>query len=80
MKRVCKKTGNIVIVNHFQSNNKFIAKIEEYINPICCKIGWRSDLSLDDLIDSADLEVDQRYKLKKFDLWNVVFANNNKIC
>jgi len=80
MKRVCKKTGNIVIVKFFNLCNKFIAKIEEYINPICCKIGWRSDLSLDDLIDSADLEVDQRYKLKKFDLWNVVFANNNKVC
>ena len=80
MKRVCKKTGNIVIVNHFQSNNKFIAKVEEYINPICCKIGWRSDLSLDDLIDSADLEVNYKYKLKKYDLWKVVFAVNNKVC
>lgn len=80
MKRVCKKTGKIVIVNHFQSDNKFIAKFEEFINPICCKIGWRSDLSLDNLIRNADLEIDQEYKLKKFDLWKVVFAANNKPC
>jgi phosphatidylethanolamine/phosphatidyl-N-methylethanolamine N-methyltransferase len=78
MKRVCKKTGKIVIVNHFQSNNKFIAKIEEYINPICCKIGWRSDLSLNELVKDANLKIDQKYKLKKFDLWKVIFAINNK--
>jgi phosphatidylethanolamine/phosphatidyl-N-methylethanolamine N-methyltransferase len=78
MKRVCKKTGKIVIVNHFQSNNKFIAKIEEYINPICCKIGWRSDLSLHELVKDANLKIDQKYKLKKFDLWKVIFAINNK--
>ena len=43
-------------------------------------MGWRSDLSLDDLVDSAKLEVDYKYKLKKFDLWKVVFAVNNKVC
>jgi phosphatidylethanolamine/phosphatidyl-N-methylethanolamine N-methyltransferase len=80
MKRVCKKTGKIVIVNHFQSSNKFVAKIEEFINPICCKIGWRSDLSLDELVSNADLEINYKYKLKKFDLWKVVFAVNNKPC
>ncbi|MBI3600736.1 MAG: methyltransferase domain-containing protein [Nitrospinae bacterium] len=80
MKRVCKKTGKIVIVNHFQSSNKFVAKIEEFINPICCRIGWRSDLSLDELASNADLEINHKYKLKKFDLWKVVFAVNNKPC
>lgn len=80
MKRVCKKSGKIVIVNHFQSSNKFIAKIEEFINPLCCKIGWRSDLSLDELVSNADLEINYKYKLKKFDLWKVVFAVNNKPC
>ncbi len=80
MKRVCKKTGKIVIVNHFQSSNKIVAKIEEFINPLCCKIGWRSDLSLDELVTNADLEINHKYKLKKFDLWKVVFAVNNKPC
>ena len=77
-KRVCKKGGDIVIVNHFQSNNKFIAKCEEMLNPICKKVGWRSDLSLDGIVNGSGLQVDRSYKLKKIDLWRIVFATNEK--
>ncbi len=77
-KRVCKHGGEIVIVNHFQSNNKIIAKFEEFINPLCKKVGWRSDLSLDTILDGSGLKVDKSYKLKKLDLWQIVFASNNK--
>jgi phosphatidylethanolamine/phosphatidyl-N-methylethanolamine N-methyltransferase len=78
MKRVSKKSGRIVIVNHFQSRHKLLAKIEEIISPLCTKVGWRSDLALDYLIDGGNLEVDYHYKLKKLDLWSVIMANNNK--
>ncbi|MFV1952092.1 MAG: class I SAM-dependent methyltransferase [Nitrospinota bacterium] len=78
MKRVSKNGGKIVIVNHFQSQNKFIAKIEEWFSPLSRKIGWRSDLSLDNLVKNANIEIDYNYKLRKIDLWNVVFVTNNK--
>lgn len=78
MKRVVKRNGKIIIVNHFKSSNRYIAKIEKIISPFCCKIGWRSDISLDDLIMNADLKVNTRYKMKKVDLWNVVVAINDK--
>lgn len=78
MKRVCKKDCNLVIVNHFQSDNKVMAKLEDWVNPLCCKIGWRTDLDLDYLIDESNLHVNGRYKMNKFDLWKVVMATNNK--
>ncbi|MBI5182763.1 MAG: methyltransferase domain-containing protein [Nitrospinae bacterium] len=78
MKRVAKNDGKIVIVNHFQSQNKFIAKIEKWICPLSRRIGWRSDLSLDYLVRETNIEIDYSYKLKKIDLWNVVFVTNNK--
>jgi phosphatidylethanolamine/phosphatidyl-N-methylethanolamine N-methyltransferase len=78
MKRVNKKDGNLVIVNHFQSHNKILAKIEELVAPICAKLGWRSDLALEDLIENANLKISLDYKMKKIDLWKVVFAVNNK--
>ena len=78
MKRVSKKDGRIVIVNHFQSRHKVVAKIEEIISPLCTKVGWRSDLALDYLIKNGNLEVDNHYKMKKLDLWSVIVANNNK--
>lgn len=78
MKRVCKKDCNLIIINHFQSSNKFMAKFEDWVNPICRKIGWRTDLDLDDLIYESNLHVNFKYKMNKFDLWKVVVATNNK--
>lgn len=78
MKRVCKKDCNLVIVNHFQSDNKFMAKFEDWVNPLCCKMGWRTDLDLDSLIYESNLHVNYKYKINKFDLWKVLMATNNK--
>jgi phosphatidylethanolamine/phosphatidyl-N-methylethanolamine N-methyltransferase len=78
MKRVCKKGGNIVLVNHFQSPNKLLAKFDELISPITKKVGWRTDLSLDGLIMDTKLDVRSMYKMSKIDLWTVVWAVNNK--
>jgi phosphatidylethanolamine/phosphatidyl-N-methylethanolamine N-methyltransferase len=76
--RVSKPGGRIVIVNHFQSTNRFIAFIEKILCPICTKLGWRSDLSLQDLVRRTGVEVDYRYKLESIDLWETVVINNNK--
>ena len=77
-KRVCKRKGDIVIVNHFQSENRVVAKIEEMINPICKRIGWRSDLSLQGILQESGLKVERHYKLRKMDLWRIIFATNDK--
>ena len=42
--RVAKPGAGIVIVNHFQSTNRFIALVEKWLCPLCTKLGWRSDL------------------------------------
>jgi len=77
MRRVCKVGGKIVIVNHFQSGNRVIATIEKLLCPICQKIGWRSDLSLEQLIEKTNLKVDYRYKLDSVDIWETVFITND---
>lgn len=78
MKRVCKRDGNIILVNHFQSSNKVIAKFDTLISPITKKVGWRTDLSLEKLITDTNLDVRSQYKMNKIDLWKVVWAVNNK--
>ncbi len=77
MRRVCKVGGKIVIVNHFLSGNRFAAALEKLLRPICEKIGWRSDLSLEYLIEKTGLPVDYRYKLDSVDVWETVFATND---
>jgi len=76
--RVAKPGARIVIVNHFQSTNRFIALVEKWLCPLCTKLGWRSDLALQDLIRNTGVEVDYRYKLESIDLWETVVITNTK--
>jgi len=78
IKRISKPEGQIVIINHFQSQNKLMAQLEKWVSPLCTKIGWRSDLALDYLVQHADLRIDRKYSLNRLDLWKVVYAINNK--
>ncbi len=76
--RVAKPGARIVIVNHFQSTNRFIALVEKWLCPLCTKLGWRSDLALQDLIRRTGVEIEYRYKLESIDLWETVVITNNK--
>jgi phosphatidylethanolamine/phosphatidyl-N-methylethanolamine N-methyltransferase len=76
--RVAKPGSRIVIVNHFQSTNRLIAMVEKWLCPLCTRLGWRSDLALQDLIRRTGVEVDYRYKLESLDLWETVVMSNNK--
>ena len=66
------------MVNHFQSTNRFIAMVEKWLCPLCTKLGWRSDLALQELIRRTGLQVDYRYKLDQIDLWETVVMTNTK--
>jgi phosphatidylethanolamine/phosphatidyl-N-methylethanolamine N-methyltransferase len=76
--RVAKPDAKLVIVNHFQSTNRFIAMVEKFLCPLCTKLGWRSDLGLQDLIRRTGVEIDYRFKLESIDLWETVVMTNNK--
>lgn len=76
--RVAKPGARIVMLNHFQSTNRFVALLEKWACPLCTHLGWRSDLVLHDLIRRTGLDIDYRYKLESIDLWETVVINNNK--
>lgn len=76
--RVAKPGARIVLVNHFQSTNRFIAMVEKWLCPLCTRLGWRSDLGLNDLVQRTGVQIDYRYKLEQIDLWETVVITNNK--
>ena len=76
--RVAKPGARVVMLNHFQSTNKLVAKVEKIVSPICTKLGWRSDLSLADLLGHTGVTVDYRYKLTSPDIWETVVFTNTK--
>ena len=78
MKRVTKPGGKFVIVNHFVSSTPWMAKVENMLDPVFRKFGWRMDMSLEELITTSDLDVDRIFKHTKIDFWHIVHASNNK--
>lgn len=76
IRRVGRPGCRIVVINHFQSGNSMVALLEKWLCPLCQKIGWRSDLALEDLMVKTGLDVDFRYKLDSVDLWETVFITN----
>ncbi|MBI5562088.1 MAG: class I SAM-dependent methyltransferase [Deltaproteobacteria bacterium] len=78
VRRVCRKGGQVVIVNHFKSRNKVVEAVEKIINPVCKRIGWRSDMCLNEFINRSGLRVEKKYMLKKLDFWHILFATNVK--
>lgn len=67
-----KPQGRIILLNHFQSTRPLLAWLEKVLNPMFMKIGWRSDLALEDVMRNTDLEIDYRFKTRMLDLWQIV--------
>ena len=72
--RLGKPNCRIVIVNHFRSTNKLMALLEKLVCPICRQLGWRSDLSLEELVQDTGLLIDGRFKNSSVDVWETVFT------
>lgn len=76
VRRLGKPGCRMVLINHFLSSNPLVAMMERFLNPLCLKLGWRSDLSLEELVEHGGLHVEFRYKLFFWDVWETVFATN----
>lgn len=72
--RVAKPGAKIVIVNHFRSGHKFMGSFEQAMTPVTQRLGWRSDLSLDELVKATGLELLDTFQISRRDLWRVVVA------
>ncbi len=78
IKRVTKKDGDIVILNHFCSFHPLFSKIERFFSPLCEKWGWRSDISINLLSNHCNLKIREVFKKNRLDPWSIILATNNK--
>ncbi|MCO5142889.1 MAG: methyltransferase domain-containing protein [Oligoflexia bacterium] len=78
MIRVCKPKGMIVLMNHFLSENPWVARAETAFNPIAEKIGYKSNLEMNNLLASVGLKPKTIKKVNLFNLWTAVSMENNK--
>lgn len=77
--KLIKPGGRIVLLNHFQSTHPMIAWFEKVLNPIFMKIGWRSDLPMEDVLRGADVEVEYCFKMRLVDIWRIVVLKQPRL-
>jgi len=74
MYRVCRPGGTIVVINHFRSERRLLATLVDLLDPLTCKLGWRTTLRLGDLLDETPLTLRRRYKTSPRSLFTVMIA------
>ena len=78
MIRVCRPGGRIIMLNHFSNGNKVIAAVEKMISPLCKHIGFRTDLSLNTVLEGTTLVVERKEKVNPLRFWHLVECVNQK--
>ncbi len=76
MRRVCKPGGEILIVNHFRSQNPVLALFERLLAPLSKLAGFRPDMALDRFIEETGLEVVSVRGANLFGYWKVLQCRN----
>lgn len=75
--RVCRPGGTIVIINHFSREGDGVRRLTRLIDPVTRRLGWRSTLSLTDVLDGTPLKVERAFKSPRRSLFTVVIARNS---
>ena len=80
MKRVCKKNGEIYIVNHFScEKDAFLLKLfERALMPASKILGWKPYFPISEFNKYADLDIKEISKVNIFNYWNIIHAANKK--
>jgi phosphatidylethanolamine/phosphatidyl-N-methylethanolamine N-methyltransferase len=76
MRRVCKPSGHLVILNHFKSENPVIGMFERLLAPVCTKIGFNTELKLMPLLERVALSPDQMHRVNLMNGWRLVRCIN----
>ena len=78
MGRVVKPGGIIVILNHFRSDRRLVARVEDLLAPLCTRLGWKSNLALKPLLTEVGLTAEVITQVNMFNGWRLVKCVNRK--
>jgi phosphatidylethanolamine/phosphatidyl-N-methylethanolamine N-methyltransferase len=75
MVRVCRPGGTVILTNHFSNGNAVLGRLERMTSPIFEYAGFRTDLTVDDVIDGSGLSVESVESLNLFGFWRIVVCS-----
>jgi phosphatidylethanolamine/phosphatidyl-N-methylethanolamine N-methyltransferase len=78
MRRVVKPGGSIVVLNHFRSDKRVMARLEDLVAPVCTRLGWKSNLPLQPLLEQVGLVPDIQERVNLFNGWRLIKCSNRK--
>jgi len=73
---VVKPGGSIVVLNHFRSNQPVVGRIEDLVAPVCTRLGWKSNLSMEPLLQQVGLAPELTEKVNLFNGWRLIKCVN----
>jgi len=76
--RVARPGARVLLVNHFVNGSGLLAALERAVSPVCKYVGFRTDLSVGQVLEGLPLEVTRHEKVKPLKLWHLVECRNDK--
>ena len=76
MRRVCKRDGRLVFLNHFLSANVVGSKLERAIAPMTVHLGFKSDFDLPAFLAQTGLRAASIEKVNVPRIWSLVICDN----
>lgn len=72
--RVLKPGGKVLIINHFRSENPWVAKVIDRADPFTRHLGWRTNIGFGDVVGELPLDVKVQRKSSPFSLFTILHA------
>jgi phosphatidylethanolamine/phosphatidyl-N-methylethanolamine N-methyltransferase len=76
MRRVCKRGGRLVFLNHFLSDSAVGSKLERAIAPLTLHLGFKSDFDLPAFLAQTGLRAASIEKVNVPRIWSLVICDN----
>lgn len=77
MKRVCAPGGYLVFLNHFRYDAPIIGPLEKFLSPLFYRVGFRTDLEVNELMQETGLEIETLEKIDFLGHWQAVRCVNS---
>lgn len=79
VRRITRPGGYVVVVNHFRNDTALVGRLEQRLMPLFVQLGWKTELSVEDMLEGSGLKPLERFRMFPVDLWEIVVMRNGDV-